>query len=508
MGGSWPKVALTIHSQSALNGHMSTELRVSGAHLARLLGSCHPRHRPGPAYEALAAALRTLILDGRLSLRVRLPSERELAVALGVSRTTTTAAYDLLRGEGYVESRRGSGSRVALPTTGALDREVTTPGIDVSPSEPPDINMTFAALPAPGAMMDAIASATRDLAGHLGSSGYDPVGLRGLRRAVAEQYAERGVPTAEDQIVITSGAQHALALLLDVLVVGGDPVLVEVPSYPNALEAVRRAGARFVATPIGRRGWDLEHVETRFAQAGPRVAYLIPDFHNPTGFLMTDEQRAAVVAAAERAGTHLVVDETFARLDLEQHRPMAKPMAAHDPDGRVITIGSMSKAYWGGLRVGWIRCVPPLARRLAQARAAIDLASPVLDQLVAQHLLAATDQVLAERRALLTERRDALVAGLRRELPAWRFAVPRGGLCLWVELDAGDAEALTEAAAAEGVRLIPGSTFSVARTLDRFVRLPFTQPVDVLEEAVTRLASAARRLELGAAREPLPDVVA
>jgi DNA-binding transcriptional MocR family regulator len=462
---------------------------VSGADLAHRLGGWE---RPGPGYVALAGALRSLVLDGRLPVRARLPSERQLAVTLGVSRTTTAAAYDVLRGEGFVESRRGSGSLVALPTGGAVDRELGGPR---SPS-PDAIDLTIAALPAPGATMEAVGRATRELAGHLGGTGYEPRGLASLRRAVADHYGERGLPTDPEQIVVTSGAQHALALLLDVLVAPGDPVLVEVPTYPNALEAMRRAGVRMFPAPMGEDGWDVETMAARFREGVPRLAYLIPDFHNPTGFLMTDQQRAAVVAAASRAGAHLVVDETFAELDLSTGQRLPAPMGAHD-DG-VIAVGSMSKAFWGGLRVGWIRCVEPLARRLARARAAIDLASPAIEQLVAQHLLGARGSVLAERRGLLTTRRDALVAALRRELPAWRFTVPRGGLCLWARMDRPEAEALAEAAEAEGVRIVPGPAFGLGGTLHDRVRLPFTQPPDRLDEAVSRLAAARRRLRLRA----------
>ena len=482
---------------------MQANSSIAALDAARLLGSWRGT---GPGYAALAWALRSLILDGRLPLRARLPSERDLAAALGVSRTTTTAAYDLLRGEGYVESRRGSGSRIALPTGGSVDRELAAPSEE--PGSAGSIDLTIAALPAPGAMMEAVTGATRDLAGHLGSSGYGPVGLRSLRRAIARHYAARGLPTDEDGIVVTSGAQHALALLLDVLAVPGDPVLVESPSYPNAFEAMRRAGVRFVPAPMRDDGWDVEMVAARFREAAPRIAYMIPDFQNPTGFLMEDGQRAAVVAAAERAGAHLVVDETFVQLDLEPRGSMPEPVAARDPDGRVVTVGSMSKAYWGGLRVGWIRCVPTLARRLARARAAVDLATPVFEQLVAEHLLRASTAVLAERRALLLERRDALATALRREVPTWRFTVPRGGLCLWVELDRPEADALAEAAEPEGVRIVPGPIFGVDGTLDRWVRLPYTQPPEVLGEAVRRLAAARRRLHLGARRDPAPGLIA
>lgn len=463
---------------------------MTGEELRHLLGAWRG---PGPGYAALAGSLRSLVLDGRLPVRARLPSERELAGALGVSRTTTAAAYDLLRGEGFVESRRGSGSRVALPTGGAVDREL---GAGSAADANDAIDMTIAALPAPGATMEAVGRATRDLAGRLGGTGYEPRGLASFRRAVAGHFEQRGLPTDPDQVVVTAGAQHALALLLDVLVAPGDPMLVEVPSYPNAFEAMRRAGVRFLPAPMADRGWDVETIAARFREGVPRLAYLIPDFQNPTGFLMGDAERAAVVAAAARAGTHVVVDETFATLDLEPWRAMPSPTAAQDEG--VITIGSMSKAFWGGLRVGWIRCVEPLARRLSRARAAIDLASPALEQLVAEHLLAARGAVLAERRALLTARRDALVAALGRELPGWRFTVPRGGLCLWAELERPEAEALAEAAQAEGVRIVPGPTFGVGGTLDRRVRLPFTQPPDRLEEAVTRLAGAECRLRAGA----------
>ena len=407
-----------------------------------------------------------------------------------MSRTTATAAYDLLREEGYVESRRGSGSRVALPTGGAVDRELGT-----HLAEPPrtsGIDLTMAALPAPGAMLQAVERATRDLAAHLGGSGYDPHGLPSLRRAIAVGYEALGVPTTIDQVVITSGAQHALALVLGAVTAPGDPVVVEVPSYPNAFHALRRAGVDAVPVPMLPQAWDVEAIADLLRRRSARLAYLIPEFHNPTGLLMDGAARESIVRAARRAGALLVVDETFARLDLEPWRTRPDPVARADRDGLVLSVGSMSKAFWGGLRVGWIRCAAPLAARLAQSRAGLDLATAVMDQLVAEHLLSMSDAVLAERRELLTERRDALVSALHAELPGWRFAVPRGGLCLWAELDGFDADVLARAASSE-VRIVPGPVFGIDGSLDRFVRLPFTQPPDVLRDAVRRLARATNR---------------
>jgi DNA-binding transcriptional MocR family regulator len=174
----------------------------------------------------------------------------------------------------------------------------------------------------------------------------------------------------------------------------------------------------------------------------------------------------------------------------------------------VVTLGSMSKAFWGGLRVGWIRAPQPVIRRLARVRAARDLATPVLDQLVAVQLLAVRDQVLRERRALLVERRDVLVEALRRDLPSWRFTVPRGGLCLWVEIDGPHAEALADIAESAGVRIVPGPRFGVEGLLLRGLRLPYTQPPAVLDDAVRRLAQSRRRLQLGGGAAAPSGIVA
>src|SRR5947207_12697323 len=149
---------------------------------------------------------------------------------------------------------------------------------------------------------------------------------------------------------------------------------------------------------------------------------------------MPTELRERLPAAAQAAGTDLVVDESFAdpRLD---GPPLPPSVATFDRNARVLAIGGMSKAYWGGLRIGWIRAAAPLVARLAAMRVAGDMASPVLDQLVGTRLLARREEVLAARRSQLLARRGALVAALREYLPEWRFPVAPGGPCLWAEPD-------------------------------------------------------------------------
>jgi DNA-binding transcriptional MocR family regulator len=465
---------------------MAADRALSGPHLARLLGTWRSA-RPG--YVALAAAIRLLVLDGRLPLRTRLPGERELAAALGVSRTTAAAAYAALRDEGFLTSRRGAGSWVSLPA----DRRATPAGVETPPG-PDVIDLSAAATAAPeGALHRALAAATAELPRHLPGTGYDAVGLPALRDAIAARLTARGAPTAPEQVLVTAGAQHAFALLLRVLAGPGDRVLVDHPTYPNALEAVRAAGARPVPVALGRDGWDLAMLEATLRQAAPRLAYVIADHHNPTGLTLAADDRERAVALARATRTPLVVDETMAELTLEPGAPSPPPVAAHDPDGETaVTVGSASKAFWAGLRIGWIRASPTLVGRLALARATVDLGSPIVEQLVATELLADPEPVLAAQRAALRARRDALAAAVRATLPGWRFAVPAGGLSLWVELDAPRSSALAAVADGHGVRVAAGPRFGVDGAFERFVRLPFNLPEPQLETAVERLAVAWR----------------
>src|SRR3954454_4799094 len=331
---------------------VATDRGLNGPHLARLLGVWRSA-RPG--YVALAAAIRLLVLDGRLPLRTRLPGERELAAALGMSRTTAAAAYAALREEGFLTSRRGAGSWTSLPA----DRRVAAAGIEPAPHADV-IDMSAAATAAPeGALHRALAAATAELPRHLPTAGYEAAGLPSLRAAVAAHLTRRGVPTTPAQVLVTAGAQHAFTLLLRVLCGPGDRVLVDHPTYPHALDAVRAVGARPVPVALLTDGWDVDMLAATLRQAAPRLAYLIADHHNPTGLTLTADDRAAVVALARGARTPLVVDETMAELGLDPDVRPPAPLAAHDPDGEsVITIGSMSKAFWAGLRIGWIRASP------------------------------------------------------------------------------------------------------------------------------------------------------
>ena len=456
--------------------------RLGPASIVRLLGAWRGG-RAGPAYRQLADSLRLLILDGRLPLDVVLPGERELAQVLEVSRTTVTAAFAHLRDDGFLDRRQGAGARTRLPA-GPGERGASTL------TDIPDeglLDLTMAAPPAGDVVHPAFVAALSRLPAHLPLHGYGVHGLLELRQVLAERYSQRGLPTTPDQIMITNGAQHGLALMIRLLAGPGDRVVIDHPTYPHAIDAIQRASCRAVPVGLPGEGWDADGVAAALRQSAPRLAYLIPEFHNPTGRWMDLEARAAIAHAAAQTRTTVIFDETL--IDLWQGAPRDS-YGFEEPADALVRLGSMGKSFWGGLRLGWIRADVPTIQALIPRRASIDLGSPLLEQLAAVHLLSDDAAHLAARRTLLRERCHHLIGALAERLPDWRVAAPPGGLSLWAELPAPVSTALAATSERFGVRIASGTRFGVDGAFDRFVRIPFTLAPDDLTEAVRRLAQA------------------
>ncbi len=469
---------------------------LNASSLARDLGRWQPevddgsgrRRTSRPTYRALADGVRLLIHDGRIPLGVGLPSERDLSAALDLSRTTITSSYAVLREEGYLISKQGARSTVALPDSARPTGMAVRMG-----SDGPIIDMSHAAMAAPtDAMMSAYEAAMHALPRYLPNHGMEPVGIAVLREAIARRFVERGLPTTADQIMVTSGAQQALRLLLGTLISPGDRVLIDHPTYPNALEALRRIGARPVPVPIrpDDEPWDLDGIRSAAQQTSAKVAYMIPDFHNPTGRCLDADGRAELAKIARETSMTLIADETM--VDLWLDAPPPRPVASF---GRVsgtdvVTIGSASKSYWGGLRIGWIRANPSLIGRLAGSRAGHDLGTSVMDQLAAGFLLEDADAILDTRRAELRERRDVLESALADHLPDWTYRRSTGGMSLWLQLPAPVSSALAATAPAFGAVLAAGPRFGVEGAFERFLRMPYTREPAELTAAVAATAGA------------------
>jgi hypothetical protein len=215
------------------------------------------------------------------------------------------------------------------------------------------------------------------------------------------------------------------------------------------------------------------------------------------------------VELARRTGTPLLVDETLAELALDD-APLP-PVAAHGAADSplVLTIGSASKVFWGGLRIGWIRTSAAMVRRLAAVRASVDLGGPTIEQLVVARLMTDVDAVAPARRAELSAARDHLLGRLGEVFPRWRSSRPGGGLSLWVDLGESVSSRLTVAARRHDVLLAAGPRFGVDGAFERHLRLPYTLRRDRMDAALERLVTAWRGLDhAGPAVDAEPVAVA
>lgn len=470
------------------------DAQLSARTLSALLGEWR---EGGTAYGALADRIRLLIIDGRIPVDTRLPAERELAEQLELSRTTVTAAYRQLRELGFVQSVRGSGS---------VTRLTGSPTMLSVPGDSGYLDLSKAAMPALPWLVEASRRGVEELPKHIGGAGFDPIGTPELRAAIADRYTARGLPTAPEQIMVTIGAQHAIALLSRALIGRGDRALIEQPTYPHAYEALRTAGARLVPVSVvhdettpdaAARAIETAAFEQALRQANPAMGYLMPDFHNPTGRSLDAEQRERILAAAARQGTVIVADETTAELNIDRlNNPL--PMAAY---GDAVLVGSVGKTVWGGLRVGWIRAERPLIRKLIGLRAPNDLGTPILEQLIVTELLRDMPRILELRSTQLRAGRDHLMQLLATRFPDWEVPKVHGGLATWVNLGAPVSSQLALAARNHGLLIAAGPRFGIDGAFERFLRLPISYSAEETTRAVDALSLAWGSL----LRHPVPE---
>jgi DNA-binding transcriptional MocR family regulator len=439
----------------------------------------------GPLYKRLAAAIRGAIESGALPHGETLPPERKLAQALAVSRGTVVAAYDSLREVGLIESRQGSGSRVRggtarrAPASPYLSRMVASGG--------PLIDLSKAAVPLEGPDLELAADLDPTVLREAGY-GYLPLGLPALRAALAEWLTEDGLPTEPEQVLVTCGAQEAISLIADGFVGPGDQVVVESPTYPNAIESFTRVGGRLQEIPLDYGGMRVTTLRQLLERFSPRVIYTIPTVHNPAGTVMPLTRRQELVSLARANDAILVDDGTMAQTIYEPHGE--RWLASLDPRAEVVTVGSFSKLFWGGLRVGWLRAAPSTVLRLGRIKAAWDLGTSLPAQALALRVLEDLPAVLDRRRALLRRRLASATAVLAEHLADWAYAEPRGGMALWLQLPGGGADELAQVAARYGVSFLPGPSTSPSGAYGDYVRLAFGCPEPVFATAVERLAAA------------------
>jgi DNA-binding transcriptional MocR family regulator len=453
----------------------------------------------GPLQRRLAAALASAVERHDLLPGMKLPPERVLAAQLGVARTTVSGAYELLERRGLVDRRQGRGTYVtgadgtpaslrAADLTTSLQRNVIFRRL--TEGSPHAIDLLGSSAPPGAAIRQAVAAATAaiDLDELMSDHGYYPLGYPPLRQAVAAHLSARGLPTIQEQVLVTGGAQQAISLLAAYYVSPGSIVVLEDPTFPGAVDAFRAGGGRILSVPVHAAGADIGLIAATIAENTVRAVYLMPTFHNPAGAVMPEAARRDLARFGRASGVPIIEDNTLAELALGCEPP--PPLAAYGREAHIVSIGSLSKLFWAGLRVGWIRASRSVIAQLGQLKAVADLGSSLVSQAIAAGMLADAERISDLRRRELTERLALLEDLLHGTLPDWRWRRPKGGLSIWARLPAGSSTELAQIAGRRGVLVAPGPLMSPTGQFEEFIRLPFDHEPAVLREGLRRLASA------------------
>jgi DNA-binding transcriptional MocR family regulator len=453
----------------------------------------------GSLPERLATSLANAVDRDDLPPGSRLPPERVLATELGVARATVSNAYELLEHRGLVERRQGRGTHVTRGDTVGVDAQAAALATSLQRNLlfrrlgeplPGTIDFLGSSAPPSPAIREGLAEAAAavDIRELSLSHGYVPLGYPPLRQAIAAHLTAHGLQSSAEEILVTGGAQQGISLFARSCASHGGVVVMEDPTFPGAVDAFQTAGARILSVPVYESGVDVDLLERTVVENRVRALYLMPTFHNPTGSVMPDKARRELARFARATEVPIVEDDTLAEIVLGP--PPPPPLAAYARNATIVSIGSLSKVYWAGLRVGWVRAPRSTIVQLGRLKAVADLGTSLPSQAIAVNLLARFEHVQARRRRELEARLTLLEELLRRHLPEWEWRTPQGGLSLWVRLPEGSSTELTQIAHRRGVSIAPGSLMSTTGRFDEFVRLSFDHEEAVLEEGIQRLAAA------------------
>lgn len=383
----------------------------------------------GPLYQQVARAIAAAVRAGGLG--DRLPSTRELAEQLGLSRNTVRAAYELLGVDGLIVARRGAGSFATTPAA-PPDKEVraaATPPRSKFAKRCRDAANAALSLgrlhhglrfnlqygePATDVLFSDVWRRELGKAAALTTLGYpDSQGMYALRKAICQHlWRRRGLHAKPDDVLVVFGTQQALSLAARVLLDEGDRVVLENPCYFFAREVMHAHGARIVAVDVDRHGL----VTTKLPVRRAALVCVTPSHQFPLGVVLAPPRRAALLDYARRHDAWILEDDYDAEFRYDARR--VPPLKADDADDRVIHVGSFSKALAPALRLGYVVMPRALRSDFVAAKRLADLGCPAIEQAALAHLLASGAFERHMRRVMntLTKRRTALMTGLARHV--------------------------------------------------------------------------------------------
>ena len=314
-----------------------------------------------------------------------------------------------------------------------------------------------------------------------------------LREWIADRHSADGSSTTATDIVVTTGSQQALDLLARVLIDSGDAVVVGDPCYVGARQALAAADPRFVGIPVDHDGLVVDEFAQQLdAGLRPKLVYVVANFDNPTGAVLSAERRSRLVELAERYGFVIVEDDPYGALRYD-----GEPAPEMGPGSKwVVRLRTISKTLAPGLRVGWLVGPTWLIEAVTIAKQAVDLHTSTVSQAIVRELVTRPgwlDAHIETLRPWYRTQRDTLVTALRDTLPEAEFGEPLGGMFLWLRIPGIDGASVLTTALEQGVAFVPGAAFAVHRDLSDHLRLSFaTIDSSLLAEAVRRLAHVVR----------------
>jgi DNA-binding transcriptional MocR family regulator len=462
-----------------------------------------------PLADQIAAHFRSGIGSGCYRPGERLPTIRAVAEGCEVTRNTVQLAYRRLAEEGLVHATVGRGTIVA-GSTGRPDRGLSrsaraawralraSPRLPAVPDGQPLV-ADFAGLQPDDALFPferfgvAMNEALRLSGSRLLGYG-EPAGSRDLREALARRHAAdgRGDP---DRILITTGAQQGIDLVLRTFTEPGDAVAVAVPTYPQLFGALAAHGLELLPVESRAGVADLDALRQVLARADVRLLYVMPSFHNPTGATLDTGQRRALMDVVARTDVPVVEDEYECELRFAGEEPPA--LATLDPRGRTVTVRSFSKGLFPGVRIGWVEGPADILGPMTALKRFGDLeSSPLLQAVLLEFLRSGDmDAYLGELRAELRARHRRARSLLARSMPeGTEVTAPDGGLSLWVGFPVGvDVDRIARAAARDGVLVTPGRAFDPFDRPSRGFRLSLSRvPLDRIDRGIEILARHAQ----------------
>lgn len=444
-----------------------------------------------PLYQQIANYIQKRIAYGEYPPGTILPSERALAKELGINRGTVVTAYDVLYSNGMIERIKGSGTKVLSDVWGLTRSRIPNWDLYVERgSFLPNLPL-FQHIREEILGKDLINFASGELAQDLmpydifkdimtknefkHSLSYEhPQGNLGLRNEIVKHLKKyRNIECSSQSVLITSGAQQALHLVTQCLLNRGDSIAYEDPSYAHSLPIFRSAGLKTFKLPVGKNGINPEDILYFYQKHKIKMVFLNPIFQNPTGSLLSLDNRKRVLEISKEIGIPIVEDDPYSLISFSDdiHAATLKSL---DEGGNVLYISSFSKIAASGLRIGWIVGPDNVIQRLADAKQQIDFGHSIFPQWLAAEFLDSDsfDTILQNLKQKLIEKRDTLISILREEMGDYlSFQIPKGGIHLWCQLKVEINEyRLLEEALRNGVAFVPGSLLG---TKKGYIRLTF-----------------------------------